>query len=150
MHDDWKKQRLEWPDEDSPTVDGRKFRSISPTFGITCTSAYAITREGARSLLYNVGYKELWQPVDLAMKTKFEEGRLKGYTVFPTMFSQWKIGHGKDSDTGNDQNVEQVSITFSQLLFYGLANLCFLSLNRQSPQIQINVCISYWRSYALD
>ncbi|KAK9242142.1 hypothetical protein V1506DRAFT_563142 [Lipomyces tetrasporus] len=63
---------------------------------------YAITRRGAQRLLLNLSYLSLRGPVDMDMMWKLQEGKVRGYSVTPPLFSAWRVGGQKDSDNKPD------------------------------------------------
>ncbi|KAK9242254.1 hypothetical protein V1506DRAFT_548167 [Lipomyces tetrasporus] len=76
---------------------GRK-RVLAPAYRTLCTTAYAITRQGAQRLLLTMSYLGLHAAVDNDMSRIFRDGQLRGYTVTPPAFSQFRVGGSKDSD----------------------------------------------------
>lgn len=105
---DWYNHTSVLPNAKSP-----KIRALHPTFKVACTQAYVVSLAGARRLLYEIGGPggELDRPIDLVMLRKFRDGVLKGYTVEPSLFGQWKYGNIGDSDIPKDQewNIEKGS-----------------------------------------
>ncbi|KAF8419075.1 glycosyltransferase family 25-domain-containing protein [Tirmania nivea] len=97
----------EWNDHKSvlPNAKSSRIRALHPTFKVACTQAYVVSLAGARRLLYEVGGPggELHRPIDLVIMNKFSDGALKGYTVEPSMFGQWKNGNIGDSDIPKEQ-----------------------------------------------
>lgn len=92
-----------------PEAQSQQVRIIHPTFRVACTQAYVLSLAGARRLLYQVGGPggTLYRPIDLVMLRQFRQGKLKGYTVAPSLFGQWKSGQAsKDSDIPKDQEWE--------------------------------------------
>ena len=69
-----------------------------------CTMGYAVTKHAARKLLYNVGYRGLDGPVDLAMFSLHEKGILKGWVTWPALFNPWRVGGYHDSDIQSHPN----------------------------------------------
>lgn len=78
----------------------KRVRVLTLAKGMACTHAYAVSRAGAMRLLYNVGGPghELDRPVDLLMGDLMGEGRLKGYSIIPTVVGQWSPGDWRSSD----------------------------------------------------
>jgi len=97
---DWYKYTDVLPNAKSP-----KLRALHPTFKVACTQAYVVSLAGARRLLYEIGGPggELSRPIDLVMLHKFRDGALKGYTLEPSLFGQWKYGTAGDSDIPKEQ-----------------------------------------------
>lgn len=83
-----------------PGGNSQRIRALRPTYTVVCTQAYAVSLEGARRLLYHIGGPggALSQPVDIAMMMLFQSGTIKGYTVLPSIFGQWKNGDFRDTD----------------------------------------------------
>ncbi|KAK9236618.1 hypothetical protein V1525DRAFT_378896 [Lipomyces kononenkoae] len=75
-----------------------KKRLLSPAYRTVCTSAYAITRQGAERLLMAMSYIEFRNAVDTDMSRAFREGRVRGYMLTPPAISQFRIGGAKDTD----------------------------------------------------
>jgi hypothetical protein len=62
-----------------------------------CTIAYALTQNGAKKLLYNVGgYKGIDAPVDVAMASTIKAGLVKGVTVLPPLIVDFKLDEKSD------------------------------------------------------
>ncbi|KAK9321819.1 hypothetical protein V1517DRAFT_277168 [Lipomyces orientalis] len=80
--------------------DIEKKRMLTPSYTTEKNTAYAITRQGAARLLFLLSYIGDLKAgdVDQDMTRLFIEGRLKGYTLTPPAFSQFKVGGSKDSD----------------------------------------------------
>jgi len=99
-----------WEDEYAPVYDKHsailpssksgKIRVLHPTYDVACTLGYVVSLAGAKRLLYQVGGPggELYRPIDLVIWNKFTGGSLKGYTLNPSLFAQWKNGNAGDSD----------------------------------------------------
>lgn len=70
----------------------------------TCTAAYAITRNGAKKLLYELSYNRLEAAVDSEMARLTREGKLPGIVVTPPLMGQYRTGSRRDSeiDGGNE------------------------------------------------
>ncbi|KAK9242965.1 hypothetical protein V1506DRAFT_463847 [Lipomyces tetrasporus] len=82
-----------------------KKRLLSPAYGPACTMGYAVTRRGAQRLLLNLSYMGLRGPVDNDMAWTLQDGKIRGYTVTPPLFTAWRVGGQKDSDNVTpDQN----------------------------------------------
>ena len=91
-----------WPDPYAPETDdfakyspgSGRLRLIGPSLGTACTHGYAVTREGAMRLLYNIGGPGhvLDAPVDLLIAYQLSEGLFKGFHVLPNVVGQWKKG----------------------------------------------------------
>ncbi|KAK9366985.1 hypothetical protein V1509DRAFT_611058 [Lipomyces kononenkoae] len=80
-----------------------KKRVLAPSYWTMHTTAYAVTRQGAQRLLFLMSYAgELHGDVDVEMTRLFREGKLRGYSLTPPAFSQFKVGGTKDSDNIND------------------------------------------------
>lgn len=89
-----------WIDKYAPPRGGQRTRQLQYTFVAVCTQGYVVTKAGAGWLLYNMGGPgaRLNKAVDMAMLDAFRSGRLRGYTVVPSVFAQFKYGDGRDSD----------------------------------------------------
>ncbi|KAK9367560.1 hypothetical protein V1509DRAFT_626308 [Lipomyces kononenkoae] len=83
-----------------------KKRLLSPAYGPACTMGYAITRKGAQRLLLNLSYLGLRGPVDNDMAWTLRDGKIRGYSITPPLFSAWRVGGQKDSDI-DGQNLDQ-------------------------------------------
>ena len=91
-----------WPDAYAPATDdfsqyspgSGRLRLLGPSEGMSCTNGYAVTREGAMRLLYNIGGPGhvLDRPVDILISHQLSEGILKGFHVLPSAVGQWKKG----------------------------------------------------------
>ncbi|KAK9350499.1 hypothetical protein V1523DRAFT_355260 [Lipomyces doorenjongii] len=79
-----------------------KKRLLYPAFGPACTMGYAVTRKGAQRLLLNLSYLDLRAPVDLDIAWTLRDGKVRGYTVTPPLFTPWRVGGQKDSDNMPD------------------------------------------------
>jgi len=94
-----------------PAGGGERLRMLTISKGWACTHGYAITREGAMRLLYNVGGPghELDRPVDLVIFEQISRGALKSFAALPSLVGQWKFGNYKDTDIQplEDQRVEE-------------------------------------------
>ncbi|KAK9385362.1 hypothetical protein V1515DRAFT_608416 [Lipomyces mesembrius] len=75
-----------------------KKRLLAPAYLTVCTSAYAITRQGAERLLMAMSYIGFRNAVDTDMSRAFREGRVRGYMLTPPAISQFRIGGSKDTD----------------------------------------------------
>ncbi|KAK9366986.1 hypothetical protein V1509DRAFT_627886 [Lipomyces kononenkoae] len=75
-----------------------KKRLLAPAYLTVCTSAYAITRQGAERLLMEMSYIEFRNAVDTDMSRAFRDGRVRGYMLTPPAISQFRIGGAKDTD----------------------------------------------------
>ncbi|KAK9485135.1 hypothetical protein V1527DRAFT_467620 [Lipomyces starkeyi] len=77
-----------------------KKRVLAPSYWTLKTTAYAITRQGAQRLLFLLSYAGNLKhgDIDQDITRLFEEGKLRGYTLTPPAFSQFKVGGTKDSD----------------------------------------------------
>ncbi|KAK9332991.1 hypothetical protein V1520DRAFT_367220 [Lipomyces starkeyi] len=75
-----------------------KKRLLAPAYLTVCTSAYAITRQGAERLLMTMSYIGFRNAVDTDMSRAFREGRVRGYMLTPPAISQFRIGGSKDTD----------------------------------------------------
>jgi len=86
-----------------PESQTKRVRVLSPSKGAICTQGYAITREGAMRLLYNVGGPghTLDRAVDLLMEDQMITGTLKSYLVLPNVVAQWKFADWRDTDIQN-------------------------------------------------
>ena len=83
-----------------PHAGSKRVRVVGPTKGMACTQGYAVTREGAMRLLYNVGGVGhiLDRPLDLLMGDQMIAGLLNGFVTLPNIISQWKYGDWRDTD----------------------------------------------------
>ena len=83
-----------------PNIGSSHLRMLAPSKGNGCTHGYAVTREGAMRLLYNVGGPGhiLDEPVDLLMMRQAEQGLYKAFVVAPSVVGQWKYGDWRDTD----------------------------------------------------
>ena len=88
------------PKKFSPEGRSSRIRVLTPAKGILCTHAYAVTREGAMRLLYNVGGPGhiLNLQMDWVMMGLMNRGTLKSYLTLPTIFSQWRTGDWRGTD----------------------------------------------------
>jgi len=91
-----------------PDAESKRVRVLSPTWGMACTQAYAVSREGAMRLLYNVGGPGhvLDRPVDILMSDLIKKGILKSFILLPTVVGQWIYGDWRASDIRNKDNEE--------------------------------------------
>lgn len=77
--------------------DHTRQRLITNTAEPVCTIAYALTQNGAKKLLYNVGgYMGIDTPVDLAMVSTVRAGLAKGVTVLPPLIVDFKLDEKSD------------------------------------------------------
>jgi hypothetical protein len=79
-------------------------RSIHRARDPHCTSAYAITFEGARRALFEIGLDHLNKPIDLELAKLTGQGKIPGLVVHPPLMGQWKTGTTKDSDIERNQS----------------------------------------------
>ncbi|KAK9372291.1 uncharacterized protein V1513DRAFT_385109 [Lipomyces chichibuensis] len=79
-----------------------KKRLLYPAFRPACTMGYAVTRKGAQRLLLNLSYLNLRAPVDLDIAWTLQDGKIRGYTVTPPLFTPWRVDGQKDSDNMPD------------------------------------------------
>jgi hypothetical protein len=80
-------------------------RLITNTGSPVCTIAYALTQQGAKKLLYNLGgYRGLGAPVDLAMASAVHDGLVKSLTVLPPLIVDFVLAMKSDI---NDEPVEE-------------------------------------------
>ncbi|KAK9385363.1 hypothetical protein V1515DRAFT_608417 [Lipomyces mesembrius] len=76
-----------------------KKRVLAPAYWTMHTTGYAITRRGAQRLLFQMSYVgDMHGDVDVEITRLFREGKLRGYSLTPPAFSQFKVGGTKDSD----------------------------------------------------
>ncbi|KAG6007581.1 hypothetical protein E4U21_005779 [Claviceps maximensis] len=76
-----------------------RVRALAPSWYSVCTIGYAVTLKGARKLLYNVGNGDsLEGPVDLAMISAIQKGKISALTVVPPFITPWRKGTKTDSD----------------------------------------------------
>ena len=87
-----------------PDAESDHLRMLAPSKGSGCSHGYAVTREGAMRLLYNVGRPGhiLDEPVDLLIMSQLEQGLYKGFITVPNVVSQWKYGDWRDTDIQQD------------------------------------------------
>ena len=80
--------------EYSPGTGSGHLRLIGPSIATLCTHGYAVTREGAMRLLYNVGGPghDLDAPLDMLIAQQLSRGLLRGFHVLPDVVGQWKKG----------------------------------------------------------
>lgn len=102
---DYDKKYFDGLAQGGPYMDSGE-RVIQRAYKPVCTMAYAITKYAARKMLYNIGYRGLDGPVDLAMCWMHEKGQLKGWTVWPPLFMPWRVGGLHDSDIQSFSNGE--------------------------------------------
>lgn len=65
-----------------------------------CTNAYAISRQGALRLLYQLS-RELAMPIDLQIARLSKDSKLRSFSLTPSIFGQWKT---KDAGLKNSDN----------------------------------------------
>jgi len=94
----------------APGAGSQRIRALQPTWNVVCTQAYVVSLAGARRLLYHIGGpgNTVFEPVDLAMLKLFQSGAIKGYTVLPSIFGQWKNGDSRDTDIHEPPNPDVV------------------------------------------
>lgn len=75
--------------------------TLHPSFAPKCTHAYAVTRGGARKLLLHLDYPPFAfsRALDQAYSWLILSGRIKSYSVVPSMVVQRKIAFS-DIDAG--------------------------------------------------
>ncbi|TQV96093.1 LPS glycosyltransferase [Cordyceps javanica] len=77
-----------------------RVRVIAPSWYPVCLTGYAVTLEGARNLLYQVGSGGgLTAPTDLEMINRIQSGHLRSLTIVPPLITHWLTGTASDSDT---------------------------------------------------
>ena len=83
------------PNSPSPRV-----RLVAPSKGSVCAHGYAVTKEGAMRLLYNIGGPghTLNQAWDLIIRELLDVGVLKGFLSVPDIVAQWKVQDWRDTD----------------------------------------------------
>ena len=83
-----------------PNAPSKHLRLLSPSKGSVCNQGYAITREGAMRLLYNIGGPGhvLNQAKDLLILEQLNRGKLKGFLSVPDIVAQWKLQDWRDTD----------------------------------------------------
>ena len=84
-------------------------RVLGPSNGMLCTHGYAVTREGAMSLLYNIGgpghiLDAQW---DWVLRDVLEKGGLKSYLIQPAVFGQWGFGDWRNTDVQPTSDEEE-------------------------------------------
>lgn len=91
-----------------PYTWSKRLRLLAPSKGSACTQAYAVTREGAMRLLYNVGGPGhvLNEAVDLLIMDQLNQGVLKGFLSVPDIVAQWKMQDWRDTDIQVDTEEE--------------------------------------------
>lgn len=84
----------------APNAINKHLRLLAPSKGSICNQGYAITREGAMRLLYNIGGPGhvLNQAKDLLIMETLYRGKLKGYLTVPDIVAQWKVADWRDTD----------------------------------------------------
>lgn len=80
------------------------FKTFTDSLAPHCTTSYAITLEGARRALYEIGYDHLNKAIDLEYSRLAYEGMTPGLIVHPPLMAQWKTGTEKDSDIPRNQS----------------------------------------------
>ncbi|KAG5930901.1 hypothetical protein E4U53_002066 [Claviceps sorghi] len=76
-----------------------RVRAVAPSWYSVCTIGYAVTLQGARKLLWTVGNGAgLPGPVDLAMISAIQAGKISALTVVPPFVTPWRKGKDGDSD----------------------------------------------------
>ncbi|KAK9377308.1 uncharacterized protein V1513DRAFT_436001 [Lipomyces chichibuensis] len=118
---DFKQVVQKWDDPDVPDISGLnkgkygniaalrnfgltdeeigKMRVLAPAYWTMHTTGYAITRRGAQRLLFQMSYLgDMHGDVDVEITRLFREGKLRGYSLTPPAFSQFKVSGYKDSD----------------------------------------------------
>ena len=83
-----------------PDAPSKRLRVLAPSKGSACNQGYAVTKEGAMRLLYNVGGPGhmLNQPKDNLIQEQLSRGVLKGFLSVPDIVSQWKLQDWRDTD----------------------------------------------------
>ena len=83
-----------------PDAPSERIRVLAPSKGSLCNHGYAVTREGAMSLLYNVGGPghTLNLAKDVIIREQLQKGVLKGFLCVPDIVSPWKFQDWRDTD----------------------------------------------------
>lgn len=81
------------------------FRIVSPTYDPLCTMGYAVSRIGAMRMLYQIGgWRGFGGGVDNEISWRTQDGKLRGWTLTPPIFTAWRTGGSRDSD--NDMGID--------------------------------------------
>lgn len=99
---------------DVPLTDQRVVRRAG---SVLCTTAYAVSRVGARKLLLRANI-DFNKPLDVMITDMISDGELKSFGLYPPAFAQWAYAGGigaenKDSnihdfDTPRDDNYKEI------------------------------------------
>ena len=83
-----------------PDASSQRLRLLAPSKGSACTQGYAVTREGAMNLLYNIGGPGhiLDMAMDLVIWEQLDKGVIKGFLSVPDIVAQWKVQDWRDTD----------------------------------------------------
>ena len=83
-----------------PDAPSKRLRQLALAKRAVCTQGYAITREGAMRLLYNIGGPGhvLDQAMDLLIANQLGNGVIKGFITRPDIVAQWKMKDWRDTD----------------------------------------------------
>ena len=98
--DPYAPERVHLAERFLPDAESNRVRVLAPAREMRCTHAYAVTREGAMRLLYNIGSPRyiLDREVDWVLQSLLIDGLLKAYVTIPTIFGQWGYGDWRASD----------------------------------------------------
>src|SRR5208282_3922018 len=83
-------------------------RVLSRAKGPTCTQGYAVTWEGARRLLFQIGIEPVDAPVDLEIMGHCSWGQLRCLEVNPTLFGYYR-GEGPGTKMSDNEPREGVT-----------------------------------------
>jgi hypothetical protein len=79
--------------------------SIAPTneseTGPLCTTAYAVTLDGAIRMLYEMGYEGINRAIDVEYRRATMSGKLPSLVLTPPLMGQFRTGSATDSEIRN-------------------------------------------------
>lgn len=84
--------------DDTPITDGS--RVVRWQNEMMCTTAYAVTREGAKKLLLRAAL-DMNTEVDGLVSELVREDKITAYTAYPNIFVQWEYVNNLGSDNKN-------------------------------------------------
>jgi hypothetical protein len=75
--------------------------------GPLCTTAYAVTLDGAIRMLYKMGYEGIERAIDVEYRRGTMSGKIPSLALTPPLMGQFRTGSATDSEIRNTAVKEQ-------------------------------------------
>lgn len=128
-------------------------RLLLPSHSSIGLAALAVTLEGARRILFELSYNRLDHTLDWSIQDLTRRGLLRGWTIVPPLFGQYKVGDKADSDLSRLGKGEGPKLSQLDGISYGLERSARKALNDTffGPDLRPNRWTTeYWRGIGVD